>query len=37
VVDAELYKDDEVGVDYGVDAGGPGPDAGAAAGLVGVL
>ena len=37
VVDAELHEDYEVGVDDGVFAVGPGADAGAAAGLVGVL
>ena len=37
VIDAELDEDYEVGVDDGVFAGGPGADAGAAAGLVGVL
>lgn len=37
VVDAELHEDDHVGVDDGVFAVGPGADAGAAAGLVGVL
>jgi len=37
VVDAELNEDYEVGVDDGVFAGGPGADAGAAAGLVCVL
>ena len=37
VVDAELDEDYEVGVDDGVFAVCPGADAGAAAGLVGVL
>jgi hypothetical protein len=37
VIDAELHKDDHVGVDDGVFAVCPGSDTGAAAGLIGVL